>query len=162
MEYTIVGKIINTHGIKGEMKIYPLTDDIERFSDFKKVYIGDSKIEVNLKSVRYHKDFPIVRFNGIDDINQILHYIDQYIYIDDKDRIILPEDSYFIYDLIGCEVFDIDKKKIGYIDDVLQNLSNDVYVVKDKSKNKEYLIPAVNEFIKDVDIDNKRILIDHR
>ena len=160
MEYTIVGKIINTHGIKGEMKIYPLTDDIERFSDFKKVYIGDSKIEVNLKSVRYHKDFPIVRFNGIDDINQILHYIDQYIYIDDKDRIILPEDSYFIYDLIGCEVFDIDKKKIGYIDDVLQNLSNDVYVVKDKSKNKEYLIPAVNEFIKDVDIDNKRILID--
>lgn len=160
MEYTIVGKIINTHGIKGEMKIYPLTDDIERFSDFKKVYIGDSKIEVNLKSVRYHKDFPIVRFNGIDDINQILHYIDQYIYIDDKDRIILPKDSYFIYDLIGCEVFDIDKKKIGYIDDVLQNLSNDVYVVKDKSKNKEYLIPAVNEFIKDVDIDNKRILID--
>lgn len=160
MEYTIVGKIINTHGIKGEVIIYPMTDDIERFSDLKKVYIGSSKIELNLKSAKYHKGFPIIGFYEFDNINQILHFKDQLVYINDKDRIVLPEDRYFIYDLIGCEVFDMSENKIGYVLDILQNLSNDVYIVRDDINNKEYLIPAVKKFIKNVDTDNKRIIID--
>lgn len=160
MDYTIVGKIINTHGIKGEVKIYPMTDDIERFSDLKKVYIGELKKEFNLQSVRYHKGFPIVGFKGFDDINQILQFKDQYVYIDDGDRIVLPKDHYFIYDLIDCEVFDMDENKIGYISNVLQNVSNDVYVIKDDASQKEYLVPAVKQFIKSVDIENKRITID--
>lgn len=160
MDYTIVGKIINTHGIKGEVKIYPITDDAERFSNLKKVYIGEFKKEVTLKSVRYHKGFPIIGFKEIDDINEVLPFKDQYIFIDDVDRIILPKNHYFIYDLINCEVFDMEDNKIGYIRDILQNMSNDVYVVKDDINNKEYLIPAVSQFIKLVDIDNKRIVID--
>ncbi|MDR7869922.1 MAG: ribosome maturation factor RimM [Tissierellaceae bacterium] len=160
MEFTIIGKIINTHGIKGEVKIYPLTDDIERFSDLKKVYIGDSKEEFSLKSVKYHKGFPIVGFNEFNDINQILRFKDEYVYIDDNDRIILPRDHYFIFDLVDCEVLDMSENKIGYVSDVLQNVSNDVYVVKDDVNNKEYLIPAVKEFVKDVDIANKKIMID--
>ncbi len=160
MKYTIIGKIINSHGIRGEVKVYPLTDDIERFSDLQRVYIGDSKKELGLKTVKYHKGFPIIGFNEFDDINQILHYKDQYIFVDDEDRITLPKDHYFIYDLVNCDVFDMSDQKIGYISDVIQNIGNDVYLVKDDIKNKEYLIPAVKEFIKDVDIENKRILID--
>lgn len=160
MEYTIVGKIINTHGIKGEVKVYPLTDEIERFSYLGKAYIGDLKEKTKIKTVRYHKGFPIIAFEGFDDINEILRFKDEYIYIDDRDRIILSENQYFIYDLIDCEVFDMEKKKIGYIYDVLQNISNDVYVVKDDLNNKEYLIPAIKEFIRHVDIDNKVIMID--
>jgi 16S rRNA processing protein RimM len=144
MEYTIVGKIINTHGIKGEVKVYPLTDEIERFSYLGKAYIGDLKEKTKIKTVRYHKGFPIIAFEGFDDINEILRF----------------ENQYFIYDLIDCEVFDMEKKKIGYIYDVLQNISNDVYVVKDDLNNKEYLIPAIKEFIRHVDIDNKVIMID--
>lgn len=160
MEYTIVGEIINTHGIKGEVKIYPLTDDLERFSDFNELYIGDSKILVNLRSIRYHKGLPIIGFYEFDNINQVLQFQGQYIYIHDRDRITLPENRYFISDLIDCQVFDMDKNKIGYINNILQNSGYDVYVVKDDLNNKEYLIPAVREFIKEVDIYKKTIFID--
>lgn len=160
MNYTIVGKIINSHGIKGEVKVYPMTDDIERFSNLEKAYIGDSKKEVHLKSVKYHKGFPILGFEEFDDINQILKYKDELIYIDDMDRIILPANHYFLYDLIDCQVFDTKDNKIGFIKDVLQNVSNDVYLIKDDTNHKEYLVPAVKEFIKSVDVDSKRIIID--
>lgn len=160
MDYTIIGKIINSHGIKGEVKIYPFTDDMDRFIDLKKVYIGDSKKEVHLKTVKFHKGFPIIGFDEFDDINQILNLKDQLIYVDDKDRIKLPEDHYFIYDLVDCEVFDTTNNKIGQIIDVLQNVSNDVYVVKDEFSHKEYLIPAVKQFVKLVDVENKKIVID--
>ena len=160
MDYTIVGKIINSHGIKGEVKIYPMTGDVERFSDLKKIYIGDSKKEVHLRTVRYHKGFPIIGFEEFEDINHILCFKDQLIYVDDKDRIILPEDHYFLYDLLDCEVFDTTNNKIGHIIDVLQNVSNDVYVIKDEISHKEYLVPAVKQFIKLVDVENKRIVID--
>ena len=160
MEYTIVGKIINTHGIKGEVKVYPLTDEIERFSYLERAYIGDFREKVIIKTVRYHKGFPIISFEEFNDINEILHLKDEYIYIDDRDRIVLSDNQYFIFDLIDCEVFNMAKEKLGYIYDVLQSNSNDVYVVKDDLKNKEYLIPAVKEFIKHVDIDNKVIMVD--
>jgi len=160
MDYTIVGKIINTHGIKGEVKVYPLTDDIERFSDLEKVYIGDSKKKFHINRVRYHKGFPIIGFREIQDINEVLPYRDEYIYVDQEDRIVLPEDHYFIHDLIDCSVYDMDNNLIGILKDVIQYTANDVYVVKDEANRKEYLIPAVKEFVKEVDIENKRIYID--
>ncbi|NLN15092.1 MAG: ribosome maturation factor RimM [Tissierellia bacterium] len=160
MDYTIVGKIINTHGIKGEVKVYPLTDDIERFSDLEKVYIGDSKKKFHIDRVRYHKGFPIIGFREIQDINEVLPYRDEYIYVDQEDRIVLPEDHYFIHDLIDCSVYDMDNNLIGILKDVIQYTANDVYVVKDEANRKEYLIPAVKEFVKEVDIENKRIYID--
>ena len=160
MDYTIVGKIINTHGIKGEVKVYPLTDDIERFSDLEKVYIGDSKKKFHIDRVRYHKGFPIISFREIQDINEVLPYRDEYIYVDQEDRIVLPEDHYFIHDLIDCSVYDMDNNLIGILKDVIQYTENYLYVVKDEANRKEYLIPAVKEFVKEVDIENKRIYID--
>lgn len=160
MEFTIIGKITNTHGIKGEVRVYPLTDNIERFSDLDKVYIGEAKRQASVKTVKYHKGLAILGFEEFDNINQVLDFKDQYLYIDDEDRIVLPEDRYFIFDLIGCEVFDMGNKSIGHIVDVILNMGNDVYVIKNHKGDKEYLIPAVKEFIKTIDIDKKKIVID--
>lgn len=159
MEYTIVGKITNTHGVRGEVKVYPLTNDLKRFDQIKSLYIGDGKIKVQLDSVKYHKNLAILRFKEFDDINQILIYKNEYIYVDEVEKIILPEDHFFIYDLLECKVFNKDDDLIGIVTDVLQNHSNDIYVVKNMENNKEYLIPAIKEFVSEVNITEKRIII---
>lgn len=160
MDYTIVGRITTSHGIKGELKVYPLTDDIERFDYLKNAYIGESKIPVELERVKYHKNLAIIKFKEYNDINEVLKFKDDFIYVDDKERVVLPEDHFFIYDLLNCQVFDTESNLIGIIEDVIQGPSNDVYVVKNKEKNKEYLIPVVKQFILEVNTMEKKIIID--
>lgn len=160
MEYTIVGKIINTHGIKGEVKIYPLTNDVNRFDILKKAYIGEDKIPVSIHGVKYFKGMPILKFKEFNDINEILKFKDSYLFVDDENKIVLPEDHFFISDLVNCNVLDTAGNLIGILSDVLQGYSNDVYVVKDERNNKEYLIPVVKEFIKNININDKTIIID--
>lgn len=160
MDYTIVGKIINSHGIKGEVKVYPLTHDIDRFSNLKQVYLGEEKQKVQIQNVKYHKGIVILKFKEFNDINEILKLKDTDLFVDEEDKIVLPKDYYFIYDLIDCQVFDMTGKNIGYVSNVIQAASNDVYVVTDIPNNKEYLIPVVKQFVKQVDIKNKKIIID--
>lgn len=160
MDYTIIGEIINSHGVRGEMKIYPLTDDIKRFNKLKTAYIGDNKLKIEIEGVKYHKNLVIIKTKEYDNINQILQFKGNYLYIDDKDRVVLPENHFFIYDLLNSEVFDNDHNLIGILTDILQGASNDVYVVKNQEKNKEYLIPAVKEFIVNINILEKTIIID--
>lgn len=160
MDYTIIGKFVNSHGLKGHVKIYPLTSDIDRFKYLKSAYLGESKLPVNIKETKFHKDMVILKFKEFDDINDILKYKDQYLYVDEENKVVLEENHFFISDLIGCKVYDMNKAYIGDIIDVLQGYSNDVYVIKDKDLNKEYLIPAVKAFIKEVNIKDKTISID--
>lgn len=160
MEYTKVGKIINTHGIKGEVKIYPLTENIKRFTKGMTLYLGDSKEELLVKTIRYIKGLPIISFVDHEDINLILKYKDEYLYVDDKDRISLPENFYFIYDLLNSRVTDMEDKEIGILVNVLQGPRNDVYIIKSPCGKKEYMVPAVGEFVKLVDTVNKLIKID--
>lgn len=160
MEYIIIGKITNTHGIKGEVKVFPLTDDINRFDILKTAFIGDEKLKVNIQTVKYHKNLAILKFKEYDNINEIIGFKDSYIYVDEEGKIDLPEGNFFIYEILNSEVFDVGMNLIGFLIDVIQGPKNDVYIVKDKDNNKEYLIPAVKEFIKDIDILNKRIIID--
>ncbi len=160
MDHIVVGRIINTHGIKGELKIYPLTDNIERCRDLKKAYIGDNKIKVRIESVKYHKGFVIIKFEEFNNINEVLGFKDNFIYIDEDDKVQLPEGHYFIFDIVGCTVYNTKGEKIGSVTEVIQSASNDVYVVKDTEKNKSYLIPAVKEFVTEIDVQNKKITID--
>ena len=160
MEYIKVGRIINTHGIRGELKVFPLTDNLDRFDDLKIVYIGNNKEKVEIEQVKYHKGLAIIKLKEFDNINQVLKFKDDFLYIDVEDKVELPEDHYFIFDIVDCNVYDTKGRKIGVVTDVLQYTSNDVYVVKDKEKNKEYLIPAVKEFVVDIDVENKKIIID--
>ncbi|HZK33428.1 MAG TPA: ribosome maturation factor RimM [Tissierellaceae bacterium] len=160
MEYTIVGKIINTHGIKGEIKVFPLTNDIKRFDFLDYAYIGEEKILVYLEKVKYHKNLAILKFKGYVDINDVEMFKDDFIYVDEQEKIVLPENHFFIYELINSQVFDKEMNLIGLLIDVIQGSSNDVYVIKDKENKKEYLIPGVKEFVKKIDVKNKEIIID--
>ncbi len=159
MEYTIIGKITGTHGIKGDLKVFPLTDSTDRFFELKKAYVGDSKTKVQISDVKLHKGMVLLRFQDLDDINKVLSFKDEYIYVDEEDKVTLPEDHYFISDLLGCRVYDKTDSFIGNLSDVIQNSANDVYVVTAQN-GKEYLIPAVEAFIASVDIVDKKIIID--
>ncbi len=158
MERILVGKIVNTHGIKGDLKVYPYTDNIKRFSKLKRIYIGEEELAVQIESVKYHKEMALIKLKEFNNINDVLFLKNKLVYIDGVDKVKLLKDNYFIDDLIGCEVFDLEGNSIGHIKDVLQNSSNDIYIIEDK--NKEYLIPAVKEFIKDININKKKIVID--
>lgn len=160
MDYIKVGKIITSHGIKGEVKVFPLTDDVKRFSQLKYAYIGEKKIKVQLENAKYYKNLAILKFKEFNDINEILTFKDCYLYVDEEGKIKLPKDHYFIYELLECKVYDTKSKLIGEIVDVLQGPSNDVYVVKNVETNKENLIPVVKRFVIDVNISEKRITID--
>lgn len=150
-----VGKIINTHGIKGELKILPLTDDSKRFDNLNKIYINDK--EYMIKKVWYKKNFPIISIKNFDNINDVLNFKNQYIYITMEDTIELEKDTYFIFQIKGLNVFTIDGLEVGVVKDVLTPGANDVYVVK--GKEKEYLIPAIKDCIKEINLEEKKIII---
>ncbi|NMA87280.1 MAG: 16S rRNA processing protein RimM [Tissierellia bacterium] len=158
-DFIQIGRIANTHGVRGEIKIIPLTNDMHRFNYLKTAFLGEEKIKVEVENVKYHKNLVIVKFKEFNDINEIISFKDEYVYIEGKDKVVLPEDHYFLYDIVNCEVFDTQNNYIGIVKEVLQSASNDIYIVKDK-KGKEYLIPAVKEFFIDIDVENKKIIID--
>lgn len=157
MDYTIVGQIINTHGIRGTVKVFPLTSDIKRFKSLSRVYLGDQKLELIVSSVSIKEKIVLVNFQEYDNINAISGFINSYLYVSDEDRVILPEDHYFIYDLIGCSVVDEENVELGRIIDVLQGFSNDVYVID--GKKGSFMIPAVKEFIKAVNITDRQVTV---
>ncbi|MBC7087343.1 MAG: 16S rRNA processing protein RimM [Tissierellales bacterium] len=159
MDYTIVGVVSNTHGIKGELKIYPLTDDINRFYKLKKAYLGEKKEILYVESVKIHKGLAIIKFKNLDTLNESEKYKGKYIYVDETEKVSLPKDRYFISDLINCTVITISNEIVGKITDVITGNANDVYVVTN-DEGKEFLIPAVKKFIINVDIYDKLIIID--
>ncbi|WP_069649678.1 ribosome maturation factor RimM [Caloranaerobacter ferrireducens] len=156
IDFIKVGKIVNTHGIKGELKILPLTDDMTRFEELEYVYVEKQKIEI--EDVWYKKNFVMLKFKGFDNINDVLCFKGKYVYVDKENAIELPEDTYFIFQIIGLNVYLKNGKFLGEIKDVIQTGSNDVYVVK--NDNREYLIPAIKEVIKEINLDDKKVIID--
>ncbi len=135
MDLIETGKIINTHGIKGELKVLPWCDTAEKFYDFKNLYLK-SKTSLEIENVRIHKDNVIIKFKNIDSIDQAEKY-KNYILYADKDDFELDNDSFFIKDLINIEVFDNDTGEFyGSISEVLQNGAKDVFVINDVSINE--------------------------
>lgn len=159
MEYTIVGKIINTHGIRGEVKVFPLTNNMDRFDFLNHAYIGEEKLRVDLEKTRYVKGFPLLKFRDYDSINDIEKFKNQYLYVDEEEKIQLPQDSFFIHELINSKVYDEKRKLIGSLTEVLQGPGNDVYIIWNEEKKKDYLIPGIKEFVISVDIDKKEIIV---
>ena len=149
-----VGQIVNTHGIKGEVKIIPLTSDIKRFDYLDKVILEDK--ELNIEGVKYQKDRVTLKLEGIDSIEQAEKLKNKYLLIEREEAIELPEDTYFIADLIGCKVLDTTGFEYGNITEVIQTGSNDVYWVKG---NKEVLVPVLKDIVLDINIDEETITI---
>ena len=153
-----IGKIVNTHGIAGEVKVLPYTDDINRFFDLEYVYLDNkNKDKLTVKSVRIHKNTVLVKFDGIESMNDAERIKGQYIEVDRDHAVKLPENSYFICDLLGCTVNNEEGDKLGILSDIIQTGSNDVYVIK--SDKGELLAPAIKDVVKKIDIDNKTITI---
>lgn len=146
---TCIGKIINTHGIKGELKVEPYTFDNKRFSKLKSVYVGNNLKEFLIKKVRVN-NFVYITFEGFENINDVLNLKGLEIYIKDEDRLDLEEDQYYISDIIGKKVYDTEDNYIGILKNVLEYPANDIFIIESDDKSI-YQIPAVKEFIKKID-----------
>ncbi len=150
-----VGVITTTHGIKGEVKVFPTTDDVERYSYLKDVILdtGKEKIDLKIERVKYFKQFVIVKFKGINDINDIEMYKGKSLYVTRENAVELEEGEYFIADLIDLKVVTDEGKDFGILTDVMQTGANDVYVVETFEYKKEVLLPAIKECVLDVDLE---------
>lgn len=158
--YLEIGQIVNTNGLKGFLKVKPLTDDITRFEKLKTIYIQKAKelIGFKIQEVKYNKQSVLLKLEGIDDITEAEKYKNFYIKISKENAVELEKNSYFIVDIIGCQVYTDENEYLGNVVDVFQTGSNDVYTLKN-SEGKEILIPAIKEVIKNVDTKNKKIVI---
>ena len=145
-----VGKIVSAVGIKGEVKVYPYTDYPERIAELEGVYAAGEWMII--EKVRYQKNMVIVKFQGVDDRNQAEALRDRYLTIDRENLRELDEDEYFIFDLIGLEAVDQEGRRLGVVSDVIQNTAQDLYEIRTDSGQK-HLIPAVREFVTEIDID---------
>lgn len=156
-EYIKVGKIVNTHGVKGCLKCIPLTDDMERFDELEYVYTEKDNKKRKIKNVWYRKGLVYLELEDINDMDAAESLRNTFISIYEDQLRELPEGSYYLFDLEGMEVYSDLGEYIGKISEIYQTGANDVYEVKDK--NKSYLIPAVKEVVKEVSVKEKKMVI---
>ena len=150
-----VGVITTTHGVRGEVKVYPTTDDPRRFRRLKEVVLdtGKEKMNLEIEGVKFFKQFVILKFKGLDNINYIEKYRQKSLYVTRKNAVRLQRDEYFIADLIGLKVQDEDGKELGTVKDVIETGANDVYEVE-MADGKSLLLPAIKQCILNVDVEN--------
>lgn len=158
--YLRVGVIASTHGIRGEVKVYPTTEDVNRFKSLKKVMLdtGKEMLPLEVQGVKFFKNMVIVKFKGIDNINDIEKYKGKDLLVTREDAIPLEEGEYYIFDVLGSKIVTEDGEEIGELKEILQTGANDVYVVK-TTAGKELLIPSIPQCILDVNIDTKIIKV---
>lgn len=150
-----VGIITSTHGLKGEVKVYPTTDDPLRFRRLKEVILDNGKTTetVGIESVKYFKQFVILKFKGLDDIEQVEKYRKAGLYVTRENAVRLKRDEFFIADLIDMRVVQEDGSPLGMLRDVIATGANDVYEVA-LENGGTVLIPAIKECILEVDVEN--------
>ena len=155
-----IGQIVNTFGIKGFVKVNPFVDDILRFDDLEKVYIRRNKEikELQVEEVKYHKNMVLVKFKGIDKVEDAELLKNFYLEVDRENAIELEEGEYFIADLLGMNVLTEENEKLGKLEDVFNAGSSDIYVVKTK-EGKQILLPAISEVIKEINLKENKIIV---
>jgi len=149
-----VGSITSTHGIKGEVKVFPTTDDVNRFKKLKNVLLEykNENIELEVSGVKFFKQFVILKFKDINDINDVEKYKGCDLFVTRENAVKLSKDEYFMADLIGLKVKSDDDKYEGILRDILQTGANDVYEIE-LNDGTEVLIPAIKECIKNIDLE---------
>ncbi|MCR5685572.1 MAG: ribosome maturation factor RimM [Lachnospiraceae bacterium] len=155
-----VGVITSPHGVKGEVNVFPTTDDLKRFDDLKSVYIdlGSEQVKTGVESVKYFKNTVILKLSYIGDRDMAEKMREKDLLVDRSDAVPLEEGEYFICDLIGLNVIGDDGKHLGKIKDVLQTGANDVYLVE-RPDGKELLIPVTDECVKDISPDDGKVMV---
>ena len=143
-----IGKIINTFGIKGEIKVYPYNNLID---EVKELTISNKKYEI--EKIRYQKNIAIIKLKGLDDISEVEKFKGTILEIDKAEAPELPENTFYVKDIIGLDVYTDEGKYLGKIDDVFNTGANDIYSIG------EILLPATEEVIKQIDIENKKMIV---
>lgn len=148
-----VGAITSTHGLAGEVKVFPTTDDPRRYDHLKEVWLdtGKEQLKLEIQRVKYFKQFVIVKFKGLDRIEEVERYVKKSLYVTRENAVELEEDEYFIADLIGLRVVEENGTELGTLSEVLSTGANDVYVVTEG--DREILIPAIGECILEVNLE---------
>lgn len=151
-----VGVISSTHGVRGEVKVYPTTDDVNRFKKLKKVVLdtGREYIDLEISGVKFFKNLVILKFKGIDNINDIEKYKGKDLLVHREDAVALEENENYVADLIDLKIVTDDGKVLGYLTEVMETGANDVYVVETED-GQELLLPAIRDCILDVDLDEE-------
>jgi len=159
-QFLRVGVISSTHGIRGEVKVYPTTDDPERFLDLDEVILDTGREHkiLEIEGVKFFKNQVILKFKGYDNINDIEKYLKKDLLVDREHAVELGENENFIADLIDMEVVTDEGKVLGMLTDVIETGANDVYAVK-TPEGKEILLPAIRDCILDVNVDEKRMTV---
>ena len=160
MDLYQVGAITQTHGVRGEVKVFPLTDDVMRFKNMKDLILdtGREQITLEVTSARPQKNLVILKFKGYDSINDVEKYKGAKLYVTKENRVACDEDEYFIADLIDMQVELEDGTAFGVLTDVMQTGANDVYVISSE-KHGEVLVPAIRQCILNVDIEKSKMVI---
>lgn len=157
METIEFGKIVNTHGLKGEVKVYSYTDNEKKILKLKKVYIRGKEYKV--ESMRLQKQMFLMKLQGIDDIDQTKNIMNEMCFREVEKNESNDDEGYFIKDLVGLEVVDLDGNKVGTLKEVFRTGANDVYEVVDEN-NKSIYLPAIKKVIKSIDISSHKMTVE--
>lgn len=161
-DFLNVGKIVNTHGIRGEVRVIRITDFDERFEVGSKLWIRTNEgklLHAEVESHRKHKNFDLVAFKGWNNINDVEHLKGSMLMVNKDDLGELEDDEFYYFQIIGLEVYTVSDEYIGKIKEILSPGANDVWVVKAKS-GKEYLIPYIDDVVKEVNLEAGRTVIE--
>lgn len=155
-----VGVISNTHGVRGEVKVFPTTDDANRFKRLKEVILDTGKEQklIHPESVKFFKQFVIIKFKEFSSLNEVEIFKGKSLLVTREHAVRLKKDEYFIADLIGLNVISDEGKELGELTDVIQTGANDVYVVNTDSYG-EVLFPAIKECVLDIDLEKEIVTV---
>ncbi len=160
LEYFRVGVIANSHGVKGEVKVHPTTDDINRFKDLDTIFLDENGTyrELHIKSVKFVKNMVVLGFEEFNNMNDILGFKGMELYVDRENAIPLNEGEFYVADMIGADIITDEGNHFGTLKDVLKTGANDVYVIN-TDEGKEVLFPSIPECILEKDLENKEIKV---
>ena len=153
-DYLQVGVIASTHGIRGEVKVFPTTDDVQRYKKLKRVILdtGKEQLDLEIQGVKFFKKFVIVKFKGMDDINNVEKYRGKPLFVARSQAVPLKKDEYFVADMIGMRVFTDEEQEFGILKSIMETGANDVYVIE-HPVHGEVLVPAIRQCIRQIDIE---------
>ena len=159
-EFITIGKVVSTQSNKGEVNVFSLTDSTDRFKKLDTVFLrnSNSRTKFNIEKIRIKENTVILKLKDIENIQEAKIIVGSFLEVERENAVKLPKDTYFLFEIIGLEVYDENNIFLGKVENIISTGSNDVYIVKDKNK-KELSIPAIREVVKNIDLEKKRITI---
>ncbi len=153
-EFFQVGIITSPHGVRGEVKVYPTTDDVRRFKRLKEVILdtGKERMTLEIEGVKFVKQFAVLKLKGYDNVNDVERFRQKPLFVPRENAVRLGRDEYFIADLMGLRVLDEEGQEIGVLREVIETGANDVYAI-DLADGRELLLPAIRQCVLEVDVE---------